>query len=280
MSRPSETSRRQTSRVGEENPGPQPRDRRLQVLAAAGVAVLVAGWLVVSAGEAGGPGFFFDGLVFVALAACMFVGGSIALKLAVEREEKLRLTLLVRNIELERRMSRDPLTDLLNRNHMLQAIERELAHAREVQKPLGLMLADIEDLATVNCEHGYEAGDRVLRAFSDFLVAQTRASDLAGRIGSDEFAIVLKDTSEKSIEAMRERVEMAMASNPLVDGDLRLSINARIGTAGFPWSGDTAEDLLRKAEASLNSARSEAALGPAGSTVPRIFRKALGDERP
>ncbi len=177
------------------------------------------------------------------------VADSVALALA---NLKLRETLRQQSI-------RDPLTDLFNRRYMEETLERELHRAARSQKPLGIIMMDVDHFKRINDTHGHNTGDAVLRQLGHFLKEHTRASDIACRFGGEEFTLILPDAS---LEQTRLRAEeylkgfrdffLQHEGGVLID-----SPTLSIGVAAYPDHGSTSEDVLRAADAALYRAKHE-----------------------
>ena len=126
----------------------------------------------------------------------------------------------------------DELTQLANRRTFTAAGTRELARARRSQRPLAVVLIDVDDFKWVNDTFGHAAGDDVLRAVAEMLRTQTREIDLAARYGGDEFALLLPETDREEALEAAERFHVALAARALGDGrTLPSGVTASIGVA-------------------------------------------------
>jgi diguanylate cyclase (GGDEF)-like protein len=97
--------------------------------------------------------------------------------------------------ELARAVSTDALTGLASRRSWFDTAATELQRARRHQRPLGLLLADLDHFKRVNDTFGHDTGDRVLKAFANVLRQECRRSDVVGRLGGEEFALLLPETT-------------------------------------------------------------------------------------
>lgn len=118
-----------------------------------------------------------------------------------EREEEL----IHVNSQLAELSLRDPLTQLYNRRHLLACLERELARARRGHA-LALVMLDLDGFKRVNDERGHLEGDEVLRSIGSALEKSVRVTDVLGRYGGDEFAVLLPDTDAESAQRVAERL--------------------------------------------------------------------------
>jgi diguanylate cyclase (GGDEF)-like protein len=117
--------------------------------------------------------------------------------------------------ELQRMATTDALTGLPNRRSLMASMELEVARAERSGRPLALALLDIDRFKSINDTHGHPAGDAVLQAVADELQKVTRAGDLLGRFGGEEFAIVMPDTDLKQARWACERLRKAIAGRTM-----------------------------------------------------------------
>ncbi len=112
--------------------------------------------------------------------------------------------------ELELMQSVDGLTGLRNRQRFFEDLRREYAAARRYDSPLSLILLDVDGLRGVNETRGYDAGDRLLLALAELLMTRLRVTDIAARIGDDDFAVILPRTPQEGAERLAERIAEAL----------------------------------------------------------------------
>src|SRR5439155_7811036 len=112
---------------------------------------------------------------------------------------------------LQRRATTDALTGLANRRHLTAAIDTEVRRARRTGRALSLAILDIDHFKRINDTHGHPGGDAVLREIAAVLRETTRAGDILGRIGGEEFAVLMPETDTGQAERACERLRAAVA---------------------------------------------------------------------
>lgn len=151
----------------------------------------------------------------------------------------------------------DPLTGLSNRRHGSAALEQAIRDARETATPLALCLCDIDRFKQINDSHGHSAGDHVVQAVAQCLVAGIRRGDLATRWGGDEFCLLFPGASAQdasvSVERIRRRLESLTFS--ACDGS-GYGATATFGIAEL-MPGMRSESLLEAADQALYSAKQQ-----------------------
>ncbi len=158
---------------------------------------------------------------------------------------------------LERLASSDSLTELDNRRCFFDKAGAEAVRARRYGHPLSLQMLDIDHFKAINDRYGHIAGDRVLMAVADVLRANLRHSDIAARLGGEEFAILLPETSIDDASVHAERIRQSVAALSIAHGSDRLTLTVSIGIAGMGANDESIEPILMRADKSLYRAKEE-----------------------
>lgn len=150
----------------------------------------------------------------------------------------------------------DPLTGIANRQAILRLVDEEIARAARYQRPLSVILADLDHFKRLNDAHGHEAGDIVLRHVGEILAGGVRTVDTAGRYGGEEFLIVLPETDADVAAAVAEKLRRIVASSPvrLPTGE-EIGVTLSAGVAGGMGTILRSDILVRDADAALYSAK-------------------------
>ncbi|MDX2104429.1 MAG: diguanylate cyclase [Alphaproteobacteria bacterium] len=145
-------------------------------------------------------------------------GRSFPVEVSMSRDGD-QITMVVRDIterrrfedELLRLATSDPLTGLANRRHFLDLAERELVRQRRTGLSLAVLMVDIDHFKRINDTYGHAEGDAVLRAVAAMCRGVLRTSDLVGRLGGEEFGIILPETTAATALEIAERLRLAIA---------------------------------------------------------------------
>jgi diguanylate cyclase (GGDEF)-like protein len=157
--------------------------------------------------------------------------------------------------QLHRLALTDELTGLANRRSWYDHLERALARARRSTVPLSVVVLDLNDFKGVNDRQGHAAGDRLLRTAGACWSSALRDSDILGRIGGDEFAVILEDADEATARRIASRLEASLQGR-------KVSVATGIAT----WNrAEDAEGLLSRADTAMYEHKS----GHRGEVAPR-----------
>ena len=177
----------------------------------------------------------------------------------VRRERDYQAALRARNLQLADMAMRDDLTQLCNRRYFYDRLQRDLEEARGFERPLGVLMLDVDGLKRINDSHGHKVGDAVLVAAAKLLREYTRACDVPARIGGDEFAVILPEADKRGAQAAARRITAAVSRGVLCEQfgvSVRLTLS--VGISGFPWGGDGVDTVMRSADDSLYAAKQAA----------------------
>ena len=157
--------------------------------------------------------------------------------------------------ELEHLALHDLLTDLPNRSLVEDRLQQGILIARREKKLLSIIMIDLIQFKTVNDKHGHDAGDQLLRQVALRLRKVLRQSDTAGRLGGDQFALVLPSTDAAGAVKVAEKLLKVMGPAFKV-GDKTISVISSLGIAVYPEHGEDVASLCHSAEAAKREAKS------------------------
>jgi diguanylate cyclase (GGDEF)-like protein/putative nucleotidyltransferase with HDIG domain len=146
----------------------------------------------------------------------------------------------------------DPLTGLLNRREFELLLESELERSRRTDRPLAVIVGDIDGLSAVNEQRGHAAGDKVLELVARDMRKWKRRIDSAGRIGGEEFALLLPETDERGAFLLAERLRRA-AHRTFSDEPVPVTVS--FGVSSYPGHGDRIDLLLGFATHAMGAAK-------------------------
>ena len=136
---------------------------------------------------------------------------------------------------VERQAATDELTGLPNRRLFMRSLAAEIARAKRTGETFSVVMLDLDDFKRVNDRFGHDAGDRALRAFADVLRSAMRETDVAARIGGEEFACLLPSSDVAGAYGLAERIRTELAGRAIALPDGReVSITASLGIAAYP----------------------------------------------
>lgn len=149
----------------------------------------------------------------------------------------------------------DSLTELCNRRHFQELLDKEMARAKRHDRPLALCILDVDLFKPVNDQYGHVEGDHVLREIAKMTRNHIRAEDIAARIGGEEFAILIPESGQDAALAFAERLRKAVEGNRFELGGEVRQITVSIGLAMLGPEHGKSKALLEAADAQLYRAK-------------------------
>ncbi|MDR2259742.1 MAG: diguanylate cyclase [Azoarcus sp.] len=166
----------------------------------------------------------------------------------------------------------DPLTGASNRRHFLDQLDAEMARQRRHGGSTALLMADLDYFKRVNDHYGHAAGDAALCHFVRIARQTVRRSDIIGRLGGEEFAILLPGDDIAGASELAERLRHAVEINPVKIGNVRVPVTVSIGISRLQDDDRNAETPLHRADEALYAAKN------AGRNRSEIYNPAWREE--
>jgi diguanylate cyclase (GGDEF)-like protein len=171
---------------------------------------------------------------------------------------------------LSQMASTDELTRLANRRRFTESLRMEMARMRRSEAPLSLIMADADHLKAINDAHGHPAGDAAIRHVAEAIRRGGRETDMAARLGGEEFALLLPGTDAVGAVKAAERIRKALASTSIPNVG---TVTVSMGVATAPEDAAAEEELVRVADARLYAAKARGrnqvcSMVPSESTRP------------
>jgi diguanylate cyclase (GGDEF)-like protein len=157
--------------------------------------------------------------------------------------------------ELQRIARTDTLTGVANRGCFEQSLIQSIHEAERSHNPLTLVILDIDHFKTVNDRWGHDAGDKALQHICSILGERLRITDTLGRLGGEEFALVLRNTDRAHATPLVESLRAQLCKTPLHYGKHRIELSATFGIAEWPSDGRTVDELYRCVDQRLYSGK-------------------------
>lgn len=152
---------------------------------------------------------------------------------------------------------RDPLTGELNRGHFMERAAEEQKRAKRHKKPLGVLMLDLDYFKSINDRFGHAAGDKVLETVCKRWRSVLRNADLLGRLGGEEFAILLPDSDWDATLLVAERLRSSIADQPVYDGVTEIFCTVSGGVTLLSPTDASIEDALYRADIALYRAKNQ-----------------------
>jgi diguanylate cyclase (GGDEF)-like protein len=183
------------------------------------------------------------GVNLTALLLLAYVAMVIAREQRRARDEAVRLSTI------------DPLTGLSNRGHFFAALEREISRSARTGRRFCLLMMDLDELKAVNDRFGHFHGDRVLRSVGEVIRASVRRIDMAARYGGDEFVALLPETDPTGAWVLAEKIRLGVGELMVEAEGTVLKTSLSVGVVTHPDDGQTADDLMIKADEAMYASK-------------------------
>jgi two-component system, cell cycle response regulator len=179
---------------------------------------------------------------------------------AAGRTKGLQEEIVAQAARLEALLFEDPLTGLSTRRFILTQLAGMVSGARRHGRPLTIAIVDIDHFKAVNDRYGHAEGDRVLAAVAQTMRQHLRAEDQIGRLGGEEFLVLLPETDARAAHKAAEKMRANVAAG---------GVTISVGWAA--WAGEEADELLRRADDALYAAKAHGrnCVKGAPATLPR-----------
>ena len=159
-------------------------------------------------------------------------------------------------LRLEHLAKHDMLTGTLNRHAIEEVAQHEIARSQRLGQLLSVIALDIDHFKEINDRHGHQAGDNSLRLFAQAIKSQLRRGDIIGRIGGEEFCVLLPDTDGNTALTIAERLRITAEAMSIPAGDVTINLTTSAGLATLaPGMSTTWSQLLHLADLGLYEAK-------------------------
>ncbi len=166
------------------------------------------------------------------------------------------ITRIMRQLtEIIRLATTDSLTNVANRRSFMERCETERLRAVRYGGPMSMLLLDVDHFKHVNDTHGHAAGDTVLQALCETVRRSVRKSDLVGRLGGEEFAVLLPRTDLKAAAELAERIRLGVAASLVRVGAESLAVTVSVGVATMHGPTEAMDSLLRRVDVLMYQAK-------------------------
>ena len=168
---------------------------------------------------------------------------------------ELQEQLVTAREQLRIQATHDSLTGLFNRMAILEALDREVTRANRENRPVAVMMADLDYFKFINDTHGHQAGDAVLQETARRMLASLRAYDSVGRYGGEEFLVVVPGSDLPAAAELAERLRQSVSAQPVCVAGAMISTTLSLGLAVSTGKLDRPEQLLHQADEALYAAK-------------------------
>lgn len=172
---------------------------------------------------------------------------------SAQRTRTLQEQLMARSAQLELLAFTDPLTGIDNRRSMMRRLAAAISGARRHGRPLAAAMLDLDHFKTINDNYGHDVGDAVLIIVAQRLSERLRGEDVVGRLGGEEFLVLLPDADVEAASVVVDALRHRVADAPIQAGHHDVEVTVSAGLAA--WAGEDADELVRRADSALYAAK-------------------------
>jgi diguanylate cyclase (GGDEF)-like protein len=163
--------------------------------------------------------------------------------------------LVVDELELRKLAAIDSLTGAMTGRSFALEAKKEVSRARRFDQSIGCIMFDLDHFKRVNDTYGHAAGDQVLRSVATICTNELRGIDLLGRVGGEEFAIVLPETTMEGATVTAERLRQKFSEAPMIFAGQEIPVTASFGVTAYSTLDDSFAATLKRADGALYSAK-------------------------
>ncbi len=194
--------------------------------------------------------------VVILLAIGLSVGRTLRTSIGLRFENtRLLAELRASNRDLYQLAITDPLTGAYNRRHVIAHGTHMVEQAQRTQRPLSVLALDLDHFKRLNDHHGHGTGDAAIRATATVCQAALRSTDVLGRVGGEEFTVLLPNTDLQAAEVVAEHLRGAIAALRLPSERGEIHLTASVGVAGWQPGDVEIDSVLQRADRALYRAK-------------------------
>ncbi len=156
---------------------------------------------------------------------------------------------------LEDLATTDGLTNLYNKRTLIEVAKQKLKSAERFEKPLSVLVCDLDHFKKINDSHGHDVGDVVIKGFAEILRRTKRTTDAVGRFGGEEFVVVCEETDAAGAELLAERIREQMEATTFHAREQPIRVTCSIGIATFPRAGTDWETVFKSTDEALYASK-------------------------
>lgn len=171
---------------------------------------------------------------------------------------RYRYKLFLDQLKLEEMATIDSLTQIYNRRSFFKSLDLEFQKSVRYNQPITVIAMDLDYFKKINDIYGHPAGDHVLKEFARICKQQIREFDILGRLGGEEFSIILPQTKSENAKKIAERIRLSVAENDFSYRTDTITVTVSIGMASFPQENmKYPDELMKKADEFLYLAKNQ-----------------------